>query len=89
MSYEVDGKGNIKVFIFTVRGLYCSEETNFSMTRCFTDYAAGWDWARQEGNDWNASDKGNAFSVDYEYEWVEHSEDSLEKFYESHEEDGF
>lgn len=92
MSHEIDGKGNVKIWRFTVKCFYPAKDffndngALFSQNFIFeTDYSRAWDSARQtiqciEDND---PDRGTpeAFQtkVIVEYAWVpEETLDSLE-----------
>lgn len=71
MAHEVDGKGKVKVFEFTV-----SYDNGEASKKKFTDYSAGWDWARAMVDDWKSIDAENNAKIDYEYEWID--ENALE-----------
>ena len=84
MSYEVDGKGNIRVFTFTL--VYLDDDgENGSTRRCFTDYTQGWDWARREGMEYESLDDENRYGVEIDSDWVEHTDEALRAYYASHE----
>lgn len=86
MAYELDGNGKIHVFAFTVT-FNDDAGSDGSSTRCFTDYAAGWDWARQEGRDWADIDAANRYDVAIDDAWVEYTDAAMRAWYAEHETD--
>lgn len=64
--YEVDGKGNVKVWTFVVT------DGENDWHHAFTDYAEGCDWARQVERDIHdyCADDDVEVRWDCDYEWI-------------------
>lgn len=93
MVCELDGKGNVKVFTFAVDEYWgddsFGESFGESLVCRTTDYAGGWDWARQkereikENDPCAGSDEESTVKISYEYEWIPLEDWEKEKYGES------
>lgn len=89
MVCELDGKGNVKVFTFTVSENWNESSYGEDLVCRTTDYAGGWGWARQkereikENDPCAGSDDESTVKISYEYEWIPLEDWEKEKYGES------
>ena len=57
-----------------------TEDVYGRRTKCFTDYAAGWDWARREGRDWELLDAHSRYKVICKNAWEKDDPEFIKRY---------